>query len=100
MEHSYEIEKKSRKIMKKIFCFFFEKHFDLEKNYFFSDFFLYQSKKIPGIQKSYLQKRATNLKVRTKKIRTFLHCVPDFGHVLRITTLKVNGSAGMKRQIP
>ena len=75
------------------FLFFFEKIFDLEKNYFFSDFFLYQSKNFPGIQKSYLEKRATNLKVRTKKSELFyivFRILVTFGDVLRITTLYKN----------
>ncbi len=61
----------------KIFLYFKKK---VSKKYFY----LYRSEICSGIQKSYLENRAVSLKIRTKKIRVFLHLLQDLSYMKTI----------------
>ena len=65
-------------VSKNIFSTFSRFFFDLECFYLCMDFFLYQSEIFSGIQKSYLENRASILKLFKIKNQLFWHRFPDF----------------------
>ena len=70
-----------KKIQKIWFWFLFTIFFDLFMKYFLTDFFLYKPKIYSGIQKSYLENRASILKVSKINIPFFHFLFPGISMI-------------------
>ena len=72
-------------VSKNIFRLFWQSFFDLENIYFISGFFLYQSEIFSGIQKSYLENRASILKLFKIKKPIILTQISGFPYSVTYT---------------